>query len=173
MTFATYESSIDDGGPVQLFRFTYGSEAGEQLAYTDHTDEITYDHGGSIGSVTYTPVPIQRDAINSTGTSDKNALGIDLDVATDLAELFRIYPPSQVINLVIYQGHIDDPDGEFIAIWAGRLLAAERDGSRLKCVGEPITSQGCAAIINMAALMCFSVSSLVLVAARPASLRPL
>ena len=52
-------------------------------------------------------------------TLDKSTLKVSMDIGTDLAELFRIYPPSSVVTLTIFEGHIDDPDGEFLAVWAG------------------------------------------------------
>lgn len=141
MTFPTYESSIEDGGPVQLYRFVYGTEAGEILAYTNSTDEQIVDHGGSVGIVTYSPIPVERGNIVSNGTLDKSAIKISLDVGTDLAELFRVYPPSSVVTLTIYEGHIDDPDSEFIVIWAGRIISASREGNSLNLSGEPVSTQ--------------------------------
>lgn len=141
MTYAAYEESREDGGPVQLYLFRYGTEAGEYYAYTSHTDSLTVDHGGSVGEITYTPIPIQRDGITSNGTLDKSSLKVNLDIGTDLAELFRVYPPSSVVTLTIYEGHIDDPDTEFIVVWAGRIVAASREHSSLELSGEPVSTQ--------------------------------
>ncbi|QDC37107.1 hypothetical protein [Sphingobium fuliginis] len=94
MTFATYEGSRESGGPIQLYRFTYGTEASEFFAYTDHTQEVTVDHGGIIGMVAYQPVPVERDEIVSNGTLDRSSMKLGLDVSTELAELFRVYPPT-------------------------------------------------------------------------------
>jgi hypothetical protein len=141
VTFATYETSRSDGGPVQLYLFRYGTEAGELYAYTSHTQELTVDHGGSVGEIVYSPVPIQRDGITSNGTLDKSALRINMDVGTDLAELFRVYPPSNVVTLTIYEGHLDDPDGEFLVVWAGRVITAGRESGELVISGEPVSTQ--------------------------------
>ena len=135
MTFDQRTKSIDQGNPIQLYRFDYGQLSTERLAYTSHTKEITVDHGGSVGEVTYEPVPVARDNLVSNGTLDKSAIKIDLDIGTELAELFRVYPPSTVVSLVIYEGHLDDPDEEFVVIWAGRVVASSRSGSRL--IGSP------------------------------------
>lgn len=141
MSYEVYEESQDQGGPVQLFLFRYGTEAGEYYAYTDHTDPLTVDHGGSVGEITYTPVPVKRESYSSDGTLDRSTLKLNLDIGTDLAELFRVYPPASTITLTIYQGHIDDGDGEFLAIWAGRLLSSAREGSELVLGAEPIATQ--------------------------------
>lgn len=141
MTFSAYEGSVEDGGPIQLYRFVYGTEAGEYLAYTNSTEQQIVDHGGSVGVVTYEPIPIERGNIVSNGTLDKSAIKISLDIGTDLAELFRVYPPSAVVSLTIYEGHLDDPDGEFIVIWAGRVVQATREGSEFVVSGEPVSTQ--------------------------------
>jgi hypothetical protein len=141
MTYDARTSSIDAGNPVQLFRFTYGSLSAEVLAYTTHTDEITVDHGAPVGEITYLPVPVQRDNIVSSGSLDNSAVKVSLDIGTEIAELFRIYPPSSVMSLVIYEGHLDDPDEEFLVIWSGRVVAVSRRGSELQLSAEPIATQ--------------------------------
>lgn len=141
MTYAAFEESRDDGGPVQCFLFRYGTEAGEYYAYTAHTDDITIDHGGSFGEITYVPVPIQRDGITSNGTLDKSSLKLGMDIGTDLSELFRVYPPSNVVTLTIYEGHIDDADSEFVVVWAGRVVTVSREGGELVLSGEPVSTQ--------------------------------
>ncbi len=141
MTYDARTISIEAGNPVQLYRFDYGLLAAERLAYTSHTEAITVDHGAPVGSVTYEPVPITRGNVVSNGTLDQQAIKIEMDIGTELAELFRIYPPSSVVSLVIYEGHLDDPDGEYVVIWSGRVVAAGRNGSRLEISGEPIATQ--------------------------------
>jgi hypothetical protein len=141
MSVDFYESSQQLGDPIQLFRFTYGTEPGEYFAYTDHTQAVTADHGGSIGEVTYEPVPIDHEAIVADGTLDRSAIKINFDIDTGIAELFRVYPPSNVVTLVIYHGHLDDPDGAFSAVWSGRVLGAAREGSELTLQGVPVSSQ--------------------------------
>ena len=141
MTFPTFEGSVESGEPIQLFRFVYGGEAGEYYAYTDYNEEITIDHGGSVGSVTYTPIPISRENVVTNGTLDRSALGLRMDIGTDLSELFRVYPPAYVVSLTIYHGHIGDPDEEFLVVWAGRVVSASRERSELVLSGEPIETQ--------------------------------
>ena len=50
-----------------------------------------------------------------------------------VAELFRVFPPGRVVNMIIRQGHVanlDDPDSwaddSFDVIWTGRVLQANR-----------------------------------------------
>lgn len=134
MAYEDYEESVASGDPIQLFLFRYGSQPGEYLGYTDHTEQLT------VATLIYNPVPISRDDIESDGTLDRTTLKISTDKGTALAELFRVYPPSSVVTLVIAEGHVDDPDEEFLVSWAGRITGADRNRSVLELTGEPVST---------------------------------
>jgi hypothetical protein len=134
MAFEDFEESAHAGEPVQIFKFVYGPEAGEYYAYTDHTDPLVID------GITYEPVAIERSEINSDGTLDKSALKISTDIGTEIAELFRVYPPANVVTLILRAGHVGDLDEEFLVIWAGRIVACSRDGSEAVMHGEPVST---------------------------------
>lgn len=135
MSFAERESSTAAGNPVQTFLFTYGTDPSEYYAYTDHTEELLLSDGK-----TYMPVPIERSELTANGTLDKSAIKINTDIGTDLAELFRVYPPPEVVSLIIRQGHLDDVDEEFLVIWAGRVVANSREHGELVLSGEPVST---------------------------------
>ena len=40
MAFEDFEESVEQGEPVQLFLFRYGSDPSEYYAYTDYTHDI-------------------------------------------------------------------------------------------------------------------------------------
>lgn len=88
----------------------------------------------------YTPVPIMRGSISTQGNLDRSALEIKLPATTALAELYRFYPPSRVVNVVIRQGHLTDPDLDFPAVWVGRVISSSRDGNEQKFTCEPIST---------------------------------
>lgn len=134
MPFVDHEQSRYEGEPVDLFLFRYGTEASAYFAYTDAEQEI--NHLGII----YSPIPIRRDAFTSSGTLDKSALNIETPITTRLADLFRIYPPGQVISLTIRQGHANDPSQEFPVIWMGRVLSCQRDARNAKFICEPFST---------------------------------
>jgi hypothetical protein len=134
MSYETYEGSRELGDPVQCFFFKYGPNLGDYYAYTDSTVEQV------VSGVTYTPRPVQRDTISQDGTLDKSSIKIGIDVGSELAELFRVYPPAYVVSLIIRQGHIGDPDSEFLVIWAGRVVAAERQGGEAMLSAEPVST---------------------------------
>lgn len=134
MSFETLEESRNLGQPVDLYYFRYGTTASAYYAYTDAEEPVTYD------GVIYEPKPIQRGAINSSGTLDKSALQIDVPVSSEVAELFRIYPPGRSVTLIIRQGHLGDVDNDFKVIWSGRILSSSREDSVNSLTCEPLST---------------------------------
>lgn len=121
MTFSNLESSRQKGSPVNLYYFKYGSAASEFYAYCDGTIAVTYN------SVTYNPVKIERPSFRSSGSTDRTSLEISMDFSNPLITLFKDYPPSSVITLVIYQGHIGD--SEFPVAWMGSVNSWKRSSN--------------------------------------------
>lgn len=133
MTFQAFETSRQKGEPVTLYRFRYSESA--NFAYTDAEQEIT--HAG----ITYEPIPIMRDAVTASGTLDKSALAVRMPRDVELSELFRVYPPAQVVALIIRQGHLTDtPTPQFLVVWSGRVLSVGREGEECVVSCEPISS---------------------------------
>lgn len=139
MTFSTYETSRQKGGPVTLYLFTYGNDGASPpsdlvFAYTDAEQEITYS------GQTYTPQPIFRENVTASGQLDKSTLQIRMPRNLSITNLFRVYPPTQVVSLVIRQGHVDDADSEFLVVWSGRVLSVGREGDESIFACEPVSS---------------------------------
>ncbi len=134
MSFEQKEESRFEGEPVDLFLFRYGTEPNAFYAYTDAEQEITHE------GVVYTPVPAMRGNIQSSGTLDKAILKVNMPINTGLADLFRVYPPGQVVSLTIRQGHVSDIAQEFLAIWVGRVIQAEREGYEAIFSCEPFST---------------------------------
>jgi hypothetical protein len=138
MAFADKETSRYSGQPVELYLFRYGSQAGSYYAYTNAENDITFNDGD--GDKVYKAVPISRESVKSSGTLDKSALSLRAAKDLSMSEIFRDYPPAAVVTLTIRQGHLDDPDNEFLVAWAGRVLSYERDGSERVMSAEPVST---------------------------------
>lgn len=132
MAFGFFELSRTKGRKIGLYLFRYGASSGSYYAYTNHTKSITRS------GITYTPVPIKRGRIVSKSNLDKTRLDVRTSLALPLAELFRIYPPSQVVTLTISELHLNDTDNEVRVIWSGRVTSASREGRELILGCEPI-----------------------------------
>lgn len=129
MSFAARETSRHSGQPIALFRFGYGNRI---IGYT--TSEKAVDFNGE----TYQPIAIERNAITQSGTLDKATLNIRLPLGTEIAELFRVFPPSDVVGITIFQGHYGE--SEFLAIFVGRVLSCGRKGRTATLNCEPAST---------------------------------
>jgi uncharacterized phage protein (TIGR02218 family) len=120
------------GQPVHLYRFAYLSRV---LAYTDNEQPVVYD------GVTYLPVPIQRGKIVASARLDKSTLEIRAAKrSTAFIELFKIFPPSDVVSLRVFVTHSSDPDGEAAAIWSGRVISCSWPDNEIVLQCEPIST---------------------------------
>lgn len=129
MTFQTVETSRSLAEPDTLFRFQVGDTV---YAYTDAEQPRTFN------GVTYTPIPIDRDQVSASSSLDKTTMKIRVPVTTEIAELFRIYPPSEVVTVTVFQGHAFED--EFKAVWSGRVLSCSRDHSQAEMACEPVST---------------------------------
>lgn len=111
-----FQNSRTKSEPITLYRFEYGIGLTSKLLLTDYEESVTF--GGEV----YQPVQIKHDNIVSQGTLDKSNLSLYTSRDNPLVELFRVYPPDGVVNLLIYQGEARDPDVDFKVIWGGRVL---------------------------------------------------
>ena len=133
MPFAEYEESRYLGDPVELFLIRYGTTPASYIAYTNAEQSVTYN------GVEYLPEVINRaSSVQSSGTLDKAKISVRVQIASRLAELFKVYPPSQPVSLIIFMGHLSDPTGEFKSIWSGKILTCQREGSECVFSCEPL-----------------------------------
>lgn len=131
MSFDKYESSRSLGMPITLYRFVSG---GTVYGYTDCEVGITYNREA------YLPIPIDRDAITQSGSMDNQSIEIRMPVSTDIAEIFRVTAPNDTVTLTIFAGHDDDPDGQFVTVFKGRVLSAGRLNHEMKLTCESIAT---------------------------------
>ena len=123
MSYGAIEESRKLGAPAELFLFRYGTDPGAVYAYTDVEEMVTH------GAVDYNPVKIKRGGISASGSLDKSRMTVTVPIDSEIAELFRIYPPGTVVTLTIRGGHLSDPDAEYPVIWVGRVLSSARGKS--------------------------------------------
>lgn len=107
------------------------------FAYTDAENPITKD------GIVFQPIPITRASITASGSLDKSTLEVTMAQGQEVGDLYVAYPPSQVVNLIIYQGHVgDDPDlpYNYPVAWTGRVLGVQHPPNETKFTCEPIST---------------------------------
>jgi hypothetical protein len=134
VTVDQYENSRDQGNPVNLYLFTYGAQPNAYFGYTDAEQPINY-----LGK-DYKPIAIDRDALNASGSLDKATMKIRVARNEAISDLFRIYPPNQVVSLVMYQGHVSDFPQQYLVIWSGRVLSRDVQDNTSELTCEPIAT---------------------------------
>lgn len=158
MNHGEREQSRTYGAPIALYLFK-GTEQSEEaiaaagfdhgafgpFAFTDAEDAITRTEIGFDEPVVYVPWPVDRGNIVSSGSLDKSQLKVSMAEGSDLAALFLEYPPAQVVNLIIRDGHVgDDPDDPacFPVVWTGRVLGCGHPPLKTEFTCEPISTSG-------------------------------
>lgn len=131
MSFAEHEESRTLANPDSLYRFTVGDLT---YGYTDCEEAIV--HGG----VTYVPIPVDMDPVTASGTLDKSQMKIRVPHDAPIAELFKVFPPSEVVAVTVFQRHDEDMDGQVLARWVGRVLSCSREGSEATLSCEPVNT---------------------------------
>lgn len=134
MAAEDFEESRDEGQPVELYYFRFGSDVSAFYAYNDGETEI--EHAG----VTYEPHPLKRGKVTSQQSLDKSELKVRTTLASPLAELFRIGPPTSVVTVVIRRGHLGDVDNEFLAVFVGKVSQCKREGREAELTCVPASS---------------------------------
>ena len=132
MTFAAKESSRAAGRPVALYSIRFGPEAGSVLRFTNVGTPITFE------SNVYQPLAITHSNVTSSGDLDKANVRVTAPENSTLGDLYRSEPPSNVVSIVIYQGHVGDSD--FKVGFAGRILSGLFDDNDIECDCEPIVT---------------------------------
>jgi hypothetical protein len=132
MTFDARETSRTLGTPIALFLFTYGPNAGDVYGYTNAEDAVVYN------GVTYAPAPIDNDAVTTSGVLDKATMQLHMSKDLAVVGLFAVWPPSTVITLRIFMGHVDE--AEFKVLWSGRVLSVKTEVNDAIFSCEPIST---------------------------------
>lgn len=119
MTYSAVDQSRALGAPVVLLRFNYGPGGSLRYLYTNYSDVIRFE------SQDYQPIPLDVDAPKAMALSGRYEYTIKLPLDSEVAQLFRFYPPPDPVTVVVFYGHVSDEDNEFIAIYTGEVKSAQ------------------------------------------------
>ena len=108
------------GEPVELFLFTIGTV---EYRYCDVDREVTDPATGKV----YKPIPIDRGRVSSAANLDKTELKVVVPLDSEIAEVFRTFPPGFKVSLKIFGGNLGENAPAFSAVWAGRVLQGSRE----------------------------------------------
>lgn len=129
MTYNATEVSSHSGSPIELYEFRRFTQT---WYYTSADEDLFYDNR------TYTAIPITRSKVEQTTEQSKNRLTVTAVRTIDVAELFRVAPPSDVVTLTVRRFHYLDGDQQAVTIWSGRVLNVEWSTSEVTFSCEPV-----------------------------------
>lgn len=114
MSFASLETSVDSGRPLQLLLISYSQQS---WYYT--TSEVPVVHNLQ----TYLPSPMSTGNIQPTGDASKASLKVRVPYDAPVGDLFRVRPPSEIVTVTLFERHFLDND--FQVAWKGRITGVE------------------------------------------------
>ena len=152
MSIDFYERSRYLGEPVSLFLVEGAGDNFEEtpvgpFGFTNGEEKMIlpwierFDNGVA-KPVEFIPWPIKNNDVSSDGTLDKSDLTLTMAKGSALDPIFLAYPPSQVVNLSIFRGHVGDEliPSNYPAIWVGRILTSAREGNEVIFNCQPVSS---------------------------------
>lgn len=126
MTYNAIETSAWDGKPIELFDFQRGYL---HWRYTSAQQDVF------ISDNTWTAIPISRTGFEATNELNRSAIRVTVPRNNEIADLWRVAPPSEEIGLTLRQYH--DGDSETAVLWMGRIVMVNWSGSLATLHIEP------------------------------------
>lgn len=122
MTYQAFETSIDQGEPVELYEFIY------QATFQRYTSS---SKSQTMGAITFAPFALMRSNFKSLASAFENPLEITAFQSFPPAEFFRLQAPSVSMAIRVYRKHELDPD--FKIAYVGRVIGANwnNDGNEV------------------------------------------
>lgn len=114
MTHAATEVSEYSGSPIELFLFQRGLST--FWGYTSTTE--TKNVAGQV----YIAVSMSRSNFEASQDYRRNNLKIKMPLTAEFVQQYISSPPTDKIDITVYQYHEDDPDQEVVIVWTGRVI---------------------------------------------------
>lgn len=136
MPFDDLEQSLADGRPIRLYQFIRGTQ---QWTYANGDRSI--EHLARV----YASVPggVGDQGISLGGEASTQNVRITGPGDLDVAQLYRGIPPSDPVELVIYDLHFGD--SEYRVSWVGEILDVSfpaADRCEITCSPESVSMEG-------------------------------
>lgn len=129
MPYSSYEESVQDGQPVELYTFMF---RGTAYRYTSADKDVTFD------TQTYIAAQLERSEIQEVSDLPKNNITIRAPRDFEIAQFFNPTPPSEVVPFTLREFHNTDGSPEAIVKWQGRVLNVDWSGSEATLTCENI-----------------------------------
>lgn len=129
MSFDATETSLHDATTLRLYDF---NRLFKHWRYTSADRDIVYN------GQTYKAVAISDDGKTESGEVAQEAFTITGPLDLDVADQFKVVPPSQKIVVTVLDLHQDDAAAE--VFWTGQIAKVSRPSGKVQIVCESIIS---------------------------------
>lgn len=127
MSYASADTSIQSGRPVELFRFAHGANT-----YLYNSGPVDQSYDGDV----YAAAPIERGQVEASQEFGRAYLDITVPYDNAVATLFTSGYPDGHVTLAIYRSHVGET--EWISYWRGRVVSVAYEGHKCKMRCEPV-----------------------------------
>lgn len=116
MSFSEFETSLQNGRPVRLYRFQRGAL---RWGYTNADRNIVHQ------TITFRAIEggISDDGIRQTDDAQSDMLTLTVPATLDVAQMYRVIAPGQTVQVTIFDLHYGD-DG-FLVVWVGSIAGVK------------------------------------------------
>jgi len=115
MSYDSYESSVEEGRPYELYRFVMGTQ---EFYFTSAEDEITYNGDD------YQPVEISRGPVVLGKQERAKVMSIKIAATSSLAQRYVGPPPGERATVSIFRFQREDGTGTAALIYSGTVKSA-------------------------------------------------
>jgi uncharacterized phage protein (TIGR02218 family) len=102
MSYADFETSIEDGAPIRLYQFTLGAV---NWRYNSSDQQVVTTDGR-----VWFPAAISDDGAKHSGEATADALIITSSDVIAPVQLYKLSPPTEVMGVTILEKHIADTE---------------------------------------------------------------
>ena len=116
MSFAEFETSLQNGRPVRLYQFQRGPL---KWGYTNADRNISHQ-----GITFRAPIGgISDDGIRQTENTTSDLLTLTMSAELDIPKMYRVVAPAQTISVTIFDLHYGD--NGFLVVWMGMIVGVK------------------------------------------------
>lgn len=114
--------------PFELYQFVYGNTSASIYRYTTHPIATSFF------GAEWTPIASSRDNFKASGKSERSNFDMRFPVLSDISRLFTAYPPTQVVHVTVWAGHVGANDP--VVVQVGRVLSTAKVEKEIKLTCE-------------------------------------
>ena len=117
MSFLAQENSVEDGQPIELYRF---SNVEEVFTFTSGQFDVVFNNE------TYTPIAVSREDIDQQDSRYQRLLNVNLPASNSFVQRYITLIPATIDQFELFRQHTTDgATPETVSIFSGQVMSVE------------------------------------------------